>query len=136
MATIRPVPTLSSKGYVYTTEEKVDHLLAYALLSNASQTPMFRGQITSFQELIQRTQGDRIALQSQADTALNNYFSHYFDDVSTEIAVLDDPKDGRKLRLRIFISVRDNGRTVSVGMIAQFMDGIFKKVVRINEGTD
>jgi hypothetical protein len=136
MATIRPVPTLSSKGYVYTTEEKVDHLLAYALLSNASQTPMFRGQIMSFQELIQRTQGDRIALQSQADTAFNNYFSRYFDDVSTEIAVLDDPDDGRKLRLRIYISVRDNGRTVSVGMIAQFMDGIFKQVVRINEGTD
>ena len=136
MATIRPVPTLSSKGYVYTTEEKIDHLLAYALLSNASQSSLFRGEVTSFQELIQRTQGDRIALQSQADMALGNYFSRYFDDVVTEIVVLDDPDDGRKIRLRIYISVRDGERTVSVGTVAQFMDGIFKTVVRINEGTD
>ena len=135
MATIRPMPTLSSKGYIYTPEEIIDHALAYALLSNASQSPMFRGSITSLQELIQRTQGDRIALQGQADTMFNSYFSRYFDDVSTEVAVLDDPDDGRKLRLRIYISVRDGARTISVGTVAQFMDGIFKGVVRINEGT-
>jgi len=136
MATIRPVPTLSSKGYIYTAEEKIDHMLAYALLSNASQSLLFRGSITSLQELIQRTQGDRISLQSQADTMFNNYFSRNFDDVVTEIAVLDDPNDGRKLRLRIYISVREGTRNISVGAVAQFMDGVFKGVVRINEGTD
>lgn len=136
MATIRPVPTLSSKGYIYTAEEKIDHLLAYALLSNASQTSLFRGEISSLQELIQRTQGDRISLQSQADMMFNRYFSRYFDDVQTEIAVLDDPTDGRKLRLRIFISVREGDRTISVGTVAQYMDGVFKGVVRINEGLD
>lgn len=132
----RPVPTLSSKGYIRTTQEKIDHLLAYALLSNASQSTMFRGEITSLQELIQRTQGDRVGLQAQCDTLFNGYFSRYFDDVATDIQVQDDPKDGRKLILRIYIQVRDGNQTLSVGHSIQFMDGLFQKVIRNNEGMD
>lgn len=132
----RPVPTLSSKGYIRTTQEKIDHLLAYALLSNASQSTIFRGEITSLQELIQRTQGDRVGLQAQCDTLFNGYFSRYFDDVATDIQVQDDPKDGRKLILRIYIQVRDGNKTISVGHSIQFLDGQFQKVIRNNEGMD
>ena len=61
----KPLPTLSSSGFVSGIAEKADRLMSYYFVSEDSQSNLYRGQITSLPKQIQLLGNDEQALTSR-----------------------------------------------------------------------
>lgn len=127
------IATLSSEGWVTTPIRKLDRALTYALTTDALQSNIYRGNLTSLQAIIQETLDDEQALQSKANNKLNDYFSRIFDIAHVQVIVEEFPAEGsNRLALRIKIEAIDNGEAVTADSLAYFEKGIFSKVVDLN----
>jgi len=133
MATAQPVvPTMSVVGFVTGVTETIDRMFAYWLTAQYSQSYIARGNIHSFQYLIQRHDGDPDALCTAVQSDLKKYFLGTFDKVD----VVCTPRYATSKRQEKFYTleidikvVRDNIGYDVARRLLEIEDGIFKRIV-------
>lgn len=124
------LPTLSSVGWVSATAEKADIALAHFFESDAIQTHLYRGKVTSLQAIIQEAGKDTYALVNSVREKLSIYLNRYFDSVLVEADIVDDP--GNKLNLRIYAKITEKGKEYSFGRLLVVSNNNTTKVINLN----
>ncbi len=133
MATPQPVvPTMSVTGFVTGVTETIDRLFAYWLTAQYSQSYVARGNIHSFQYLIQKHSGNPDDLCVAVQTDLRNYFIGLFDKVvvtcTPKYATTERNEKFFMLEIDIKVTRGDTGYDVGRRLL-EIEDGIFKRIV-------
>lgn len=127
-----PVPTLSSKGWLFGAPEKADYLLAYFFISDYSQTYSHLGNIKSLPYLIQAATGDLASLPQMVESSLKNLLSPYFDSVTVKCSYTNfDDVNTSKLELKVVSTVTQDGKTYSLGKLVSYLNSKFLSLKNI-----
>ena len=127
------VPTLSSSGFISNPPEMADRLLSYFFLSEASQSELYYGNITSLPDLIQKHNSETFVLEQAAKDQLTRYFSRYFDNVEVQATTqIPRPGDENRTNLTVFVSFTKDKSTYNIGNLVQIVDGKINEIVRLN----
>jgi hypothetical protein len=127
------LPSLSEDGWVNTTSKMVDYMMSHFLLSEYSRDPLYRGNITSLPYILQSSNGNVEDAIANARTALQTYFSRYFDNV--EVQVVEQPNDEQPglAQIKIYIQFTDkNGVTDSVGRLILIAGTIVQSILDLD----
>lgn len=82
---VAAVPTLTSAGFVETTGERLDRLLAYYFATEKNQSRVFRDSIVSLKHSIAQHGSEPEILVSLVDSELTNYLQRYFQYVTVNV---------------------------------------------------
>ncbi len=136
MATVIPVPTLSTQGFVRDLSGKLDTLLAHFFLSDYNETQLYPGAVTSLPELIQRCGGDAVQAVPLIKDALQAYLGPYYPslqlDVSPRTPLDIDPSI--KVELLITIAIRDGDSIGSFKRLVLAEDSKLSSIIKLNNG--
>lgn len=133
---VTAIPTLSTKGWVSSIEEKGDHVLSWFITSEHSQTELYPNQVSSLAYLIRAYGHDSVLLQSEATDTLERLLMRNFNNnavVRVSVEETDPDKPGH-MTIRLNCTVREGGREHSLGRRISFVDGVLQEVVKINNG--
>lgn len=127
------LPTLSSSGFVADIAEKADRLMSYYFVSDASQSNLYRGQITSLPAQVQQHGHDEINLAQAVRNELTAYLTRYFDmvDVSTRTD-LPNVEDPNRINLTVSVIVTQDGKQYSLGRLVSVLNSKIVEIVDIN----
>lgn len=128
--TEKTVPTLSSKGWLYTenVHERLDALLAYAFTSDNSQSVTFEDEIFSVQWILSKFGKSSIELQSNLQQGFTNYLRPHFDSIDVTVRVEEgDTETEMGIKVQGYV-VQDGGR-YSLAQTATIRDGAVVAVV-------
>lgn len=103
------VPTLTTIGWATDPALKFDYAFADFMASNDSQSIEYQGSIASLPWIIQKTTGDRNALEKLSQRILEDHLEGLFDVVSVRTKVRENPKDESKLQLIFYITASQDG---------------------------
>ncbi len=136
MATDRtPLPTLSTDGWVTSTPQKVDYLLAHFYAAEMSQTLLFPKNVHSFVDLVQRYKADIINLGAQVQESLRSYFAAYFPSVTVRVQCRDQPEKPGFVAVHMFIEVRNaEGQSYNAARVADIQDSKIMQISALNNG--
>lgn len=127
------VPTLSASGWTNDVSEKADKLMSYYFVSEASQSNMYLGNITSLPYQIQQNGHNEVELQRMVQKELEGLFGRYFDtavvEVSTDKPLANDPN---RINLRVSVIVTEGGRNYSLGRLVEVLNSNIQRIVDIN----
>jgi hypothetical protein len=127
------VPTLSTSGFVGDIAEKCDRLMSYYFVSDASQSNLFRGKITSLPFQVQQNGHDEALLRDAIQRELDRYLTPHFDgteiDVATDIPNTDDPN---RINVTLRVIVTEDGKQYSLGRLISVINSKINKIVDIN----
>ena len=127
----KPVPTLSSDGWVTNTVMKADYLLSHFFLSEYSRTYLYLGDISSFPWILQKYKDDIYGLEDNTRQTLKKYFGRYFPKAEVDVKIKKE--EGSKYAIIVVVIVTDvGGREFSVGRLADVLDAKILKVQKIN----
>ncbi len=127
----KPVPTLSSDGWVTSTSMKADYLLSYFFTSEYSSSYLSYGDISSFPWLLQNYKLDLAGLREETKVTLEKLYGRYFP--SVEVQVATKLEEGSKYAITIVVIVTDvNGKEFSVGRVGEVLESKMVKVQKIN----
>jgi hypothetical protein len=134
MASIIPVPTLSTKGYVKDPVAKIDFLLSHFFLADYNQSYLYTSNVISLPEIMQKNGGSVDATIPDMERKLRTYLTPYYANLDISVTNLSDPDLGGKAELLIKLVVDDTGTQSSFERGINFKDSIFQKIVTINNG--
>lgn len=86
-------PGLDEEGWTNNPNAVADRLFADFMLSEASQTFAFPGDVSSYPELLQKYRHEPVKLCAEIDFALTRLFGRYFTGVSCTSTVLDSGQE-------------------------------------------
>lgn len=130
----RLLPELGSGGWLSDPQQKLTLLFGHALASDASQSNIYDGAVTSIPDIIARYQNDVNDMVLQMDQALTTYYSRYFDSVIVISSVDADSNttgsDDGVYTLSISIEVVDSGKTYSLAVSGQLEDSKMINIIK------
>jgi hypothetical protein len=132
MNNVKPVPTLSAKGLIYSIVEKTDTLIAHFFASDANQSYLYNGSIANLSILIQQAGNDIPRLKESIRTTLERYLGRYYDVVVVNVE--DDTETNPSNRVKIMLSalVTQGGERYDVSHLLSLIDGKFEKITKLN----
>lgn len=131
MVDTRPVPSLSTDGWVRSTPMKCDYLISHFFLSERSRTYLYKDQISSLPWILQNNKDDINAITEQTQNTLEKYFGRYFPEVVVQVK--HKLEDAGKYALMIYVSVVDHeGKEFSLGRLANVVNSKMIKVADLN----
>lgn len=136
MIAAKVVPTLSPHGWVHGTAEKVDFLLAHFFETEANQSYIFYGSVTSIQALIEQAMHDMFQLCKLIKDRLGDFLKRYFDAVVIECSEQEATPGSNRTDIRLFVQVIDDGKEYSVGQLLREKNSKFTRVVNLNNTGD
>ena len=127
------LPTMSTDGWVDSPTVKADRLFAHFLVSEYSQTALYTGNVSSLAYLIQKNKEAPMSTANEIKTALNVYFSRYYDQVEVDCNWTDVDPEGGKAEIQIYASLIDSdGISISLGRAISIVDSKVQKVAALN----
>lgn len=135
MATIVPVPTMSTQGFVTDLAGKLDFLLAHFFLSDYNQTQIYPGSIQSFHELVQRVGGDVEKLMPLLQRAVTTYLTPYYQTVQVEVTSKTPLDLDPALRIEMFMDIALSDVNGGVGAYKRLLvadDSKMSQIIKIN----
>lgn len=134
MATVIPVPTMSTQGFVTDLSGKLDFLLAHFFLADYNQTQLYPGRVTSLPELIQRCGGDASQAITLIQRALQDYLGAYYPSVQIDVAPSSplDVDPSIRVELIIQIAINDGDSVGSFKRLLQATDSKMSKIIKLN----
>lgn len=125
MATINPVPTLSTDGWVRAPAKRIDYLMVYFFVSDRLQSTLYKDQVSSFPWIMKEHPRDMDSAAEAVRRQLFTYLSAYYDSASIDVSVAEtDPKvSASKVTMTITATVTLNGVTFSVAKLLNIVDG-------------
>lgn len=125
------VPALS--GWITTPSLKADYLLGCFFASEASQSYIFNGRITSLPSLVQQYGTNKLQFQDRVKTALSVMLEGYFDNVFVDATVeTTNTQQPGRMDVTVTIEVVDNGITYSLGYLAKMLNGVIQQIINLN----
>lgn len=129
----KPLPTLSSSGFVSGIAEKADRLMSYYFVSEDSQSNLYRGQITSLPKQIQLLGNDEQALTSRITTELERLLGSYFDGVEVNVTTaIPNTQDPNRINVTVSATVAENGQQYSLAKLINVVNSRIVKIIDIN----
>ncbi len=132
------VATLSTTGWLQGTFEKADKLMGYFLLSDASQSTEYKGEVASLPWLI-KTYGintNESQLITEVTATLQRLYGRHYDNVSVEARV-EYPNDRLDNRANLIVSIviQENGQSYPINKAFEVLDGIARDITdQLNNG--
>lgn len=129
----KPYPTLSSVGWVYDPEQKIEWIFADYIASKHSQSDIFFGAVSSFS--FDEFQGDYHASKAvnAIQFSLSEIYKPYFDDV--DITVEDHSEDdSNELHLVIRGVFTDKGKAFHMNETLSIHNGKINRLARLTGG--
>lgn len=130
-----PVPTLSAQGWVKSSAEKADSLMAHVYVSDKKQTALYGNNVTSIQAIVQKYGHDIIALTQQLRLELSTYLQRYYDTVNVDVRSTENVEAGiatGAYTLSIYCLVTEDGKQYSFGRLLQISNSKLEKVFSLN----
>lgn len=130
-----PVPTLSSSGWVTEISEKADRLMSYFFVSEASQSLVYAGRISSLPEIIQLHGHDELQLEAAMRDVLRTYLERYFTAVDITVkATIPGSSDDNRIQISTQITVYENSLNYEVGHLIEVLNSTIQSIVKANNG--
>lgn len=129
-----PVPTLSPAGWLESGVEKLDMLLGYYLTSEANQTTLYYGNITSLPLLVAKYGKDESKLTEEVENSLRVFLERYYDNIEVEVnsqEIKNSPANQYGIAIKIFTTAADGTRSNLATDLAIY-DGTFKILAKNN----
>lgn len=129
----KPVPTLSSDGWLNTVGEKADRLIGYFYYSDASQSNTFKGNITSFPNIIKEYGNDPTQLKSELNEKVQQYLSRYFNEVLVEInVVIPENKADNRMDVSMSVIIKEDGKVYNLSKVLELANNKIVKIIDLN----
>lgn len=128
-------PSLSSKGWVNSINEKADQVASYFFLTDAYQSNLYQGQLVSLQVLIQQNTNDIPGLVRAIQQTFENYLLRYYPEgaVASCTSPGTDPTYANStVDVELSATVTINGTQYSFGWLVSAIGSIVSSIVRIN----
>lgn len=136
------VPTLSSAGWVRAPADKADFLMSHFFESDKFQTLLYGQNVCNLQWLIERYGHDMTLVCQEIRRDVQVYLARYYDTANVQVTVDTDPayntvvNDSSFVKLRLVMTVTENGKEYSIAKLIEISDGKFKRIANmINEGS-
>lgn len=126
-------PSLTAEGFVKDPQRIAAMLMTNALASDASQSNLYRGAVTSIQSIIQKTGQDVRAMTQMLQNELENMYRRYFDQASFEVRI--EPLSAEKpntLNIKLEGKIVSDGVRYDLGRALMVNEGVIQKVIPIN----
>lgn len=132
---VRPVPTLTSTGWLTDIAKRADALMSYYLTSEYSQTSIYKGKVTSLTYHVQQHNSNPEKLQSTVESDLRVYFERYFDSVDLTVTTnLPNPDDPNRVNLQIDVVVYEGEYRYSLGQEIRSANGKVIEIIKLMHG--
>lgn len=131
-----PVPTLSMLGWSRNPRESLDVLVSHFFLTNASQSDLYRGSMSTAQQILQKFSNDVVSAASEMSTALLMVLRKYYTDSSVSVThrLIDPTVSASAVQFIVSGTVTDNGVSYQLNKLAEAREGIFVKFIETNNG--
>lgn len=131
------VPALSSSGWTEDIASRVDKLFSYFLLSEASQSNIYAGHVTSLPAILQENPSSTTLLKTEVEDQFSRYMSRYFDRAEVTVRAEQNLEtEGRGIDLRIEAEVEEDGKMYSVGRLISTVESSVMKIFDLNNGEE
>jgi len=132
MNNVKPVPTLSPKGYVRSIVEKTDRVVAHFFASDANQDYIYEGTIANCSILLQECGNDILQFRDRLRSTLERYLEKLYDSVTVQ--VWDDTQTNFSGRVNVSFSIEvtQAGERYDVANLLTLIDGKFEKITKLN----
>lgn len=129
------VPSLSTRGWATDIGDKADLLLSYYFSTDYLQSVAWVGQVTSFQEKLEKHHHQPEQLRQTLEFQLDDYLGRYFEAVETTVTITAADKDRpTELTLEFRVNVQQEGKMYSVGRVVETMDSTIRRIFDLNNG--
>lgn len=136
MATIIPVPTMSTQGWVTDLSGKLDFLLAHFFLADYNQTYLYPGKVTSLPEIIERCGGDAVQARQLLQDSLTTYLGRYYESLSVEVQPTTDQDVDMAIAvdLHLNIGINDGDQVGRFERLVQSKNSKLSQIIKLNNG--
>lgn len=129
------LPSLNENGWVNSPVTVADALFSHFLLSDYSQTYLYKDQVSSLPWIIQNTQGNITDTIIATQDTLNKYFIRYFDNVVVEVTEIPNASEPSKGQISIYLQFTDTeGVQHVLGRLITIIDSKISEIISINNG--
>lgn len=129
-------PTLNGNGYVRDVPTMIDEAFAASLLGRRRQSKIYRGYISSLDDMMRRYSNDPTALGKNLTEMWKALFERLFDSVEVDVRPDDQPEPGTvNYPLTISIQITHKGVAYDLGYEVKFVNGSTLKVIGTLNGT-
>ena len=134
MSTIKPMPSLSEKGWISDARSILAKILSFYILTDARQTLLFSNNLINLPETYHKHINDPLgmadAVRSELTTMLNRYFE--------ESTVVTEVKKEDKYHAILLYAevVTEDGKTVSLGKVVKMDNDGLRKTIDVNNYGD
>jgi hypothetical protein len=129
-----PAPTLSTAGWIVSAQQKADRLMAWLYATQANQSYIFNGNVTSLQYLIAQNTGNIPATCSALQNALTQFFSRYYDLARVQVAS-DDVLGGNQsslITLYVYAELTEDGVVYPLTSLIELSSSKLLRVIALN----
>lgn len=131
-----PVPTLSTRGFVYDSKNKIDDLLSHFFLAENLQTALYVGRVASLPKLMQASAGDARLFISSTKQMLESYLERYYVKANVTVVSETDLESDPRVRIAVRISLElteaEGTKTFERLLVSE--GGRFASLVAMNNG--
>lgn len=129
------LPSLSENGWIDSPVTVSDALFSHFLLSDYSQTYLYKDQVSSLPWIIQDTQGNISDTIIATQDTLSKYFIRYFDNVVVEVTEIPNIAEPSKGQISIYLQFTDTeGVQHVLGRLITIIDSKISEIISINNG--
>lgn len=129
------LPSLSEDGWTNSPMKVGDYLMSHFLLSDYSQTYLYKDKVSSLPWIIQNTQKDITDTVLLTQTTLSEYFTRYFNDVVVEVTEIPNTLEPSKGQISIYVQFSDTeGNEYVLGRMVTIIDSKINEIITLNNG--
>jgi hypothetical protein len=120
-------------GWANNTLSVADNLLTCFILSDYSQTYLYKGMVSSLPWIMHEAQDNVSGMLDLITVTLTNYFNRYFNNTEVEVKDVTDPLTPSKGALSIYVKFTDTtNQEFVLGKMLSIIDSKIKEVININ----
>lgn len=128
-------PALSVDGWANSPMKVADLLFSHFILSDFSQTYLYKDEVSSLPWIIQNTQKDMTRTLTDVQSTISRYFARYFNNVVAEVDEVPNVEEPSKAQISIYLRFTDSeGIDYVLGRLIQIIDSKIAEVITINNG--
>lgn len=127
-------PSLSSTGWITSSEAIIDLIFGHYLTSAYSQDYIYKGNVKSLPYTIEQynNKNDNPGLERAITLDLTNLYGDIFTINDIEVSVTSIP-DTNGLQINIYMLLTDiEGKKLNLNNVLAFADGVVEKISKIN----
>jgi hypothetical protein len=132
MNPVKPIGTLSAKGYVHSIVEKTDRVIAHFFASDAHQDYIYEGQIANCAILLQECGNNILQFRERLRSVLERYLENLYDSATVQVWDDSDTNLSDRVNVSFAVQVTQGGERYDVANLLTLINGKFEKITKLN----